>query len=491
LQQRVLVVDDNQDALNQTIGVLAGAGYRCVGVTATDSAREVFNPREHCAVIVDLCLAETFGWELIDYIRKLNPLTVIIVIGPKGAGRRAIDALKIGADEYLKRPIDRDTLISLLGRNLDRVEREIELQYRSQWPGEVIDHWMGRILLDAPAALIHVDPTDIIRVANRAASRLLGKRPQELTGEPLCSLLDHGIGERWIELLRREAATPKGFEGEVHLRRGNEWFPAYVNGVERPDKGHLLISFRDLTRQKTIEQQFFESKRLASLGRVVEGVAHEVRNPLISIGGFARKLLKGTPADTREHHFLDIILKEVERLEAMVNDIEKYVEFASNRPHEFISVDIVDVVNKAYRTVSARYDESRNITESINHPQTRLQVYGDPKLLTELFEGLIENAYEAMPKGGKLDILVEAPDGWITVTVSDTGVGMEKQDLDEIFDPFFTSKTNGAGLGLAKAYMIAEDHSGQIKFDSAVGRGTSCTVTLPIDRRRISREAEA
>jgi len=117
-------------------------------------------------------------------------------------------------------------------------------------------------------------------------------------------------------------------------------------------------------------------------------------------------------------------------------------------------------------------------------------IYGDASLLRELFDGLMENACEAMPSGGDLALRCWLADRWVQVQVEDSGVGIAEEDLTEIFDPFFTSKTSGTGFGLAKAYLIVEDHAGTIDFESRVGKGTLCTVSLPVDRRWVPRNPE-
>ncbi|MBE0616535.1 MAG: hypothetical protein IH608_01235 [Proteobacteria bacterium] len=114
-------------------------------------------------------------------------------------------------------------------------------------------------------------------------------------------------------------------------------------------------------------------------------------------------------------------------------------------------------------------------------------VFGDAALLAELFRGLVENAVEAMPAGGDLTVRLRPVDAWVQVRLEDSGVGIPEEDLDAIFDPFFTSKTSGAGLGLAKAYLIVEEHAGTIDFESTPGKGTACTVSLPVERRAVPR----
>lgn len=492
MADRILIVEDNRTLNDMVSEILTLEGYECAQVFDGVEAKRSFDVIQPDAVVLDMNLPLVPGFEVLRHVKKHNPFTVVLILTGHGNEREAVQALKLGADAYFAKPVDRAELLEGLSRHLHRVRREREVERRSQWPGEVLDHWMGRVFLDAPAALIHVDPTGVIRVVNRAAARLLGKNAENLFGHQIGELVGQPVREQWVKVLHREAGTPKGYEGEVHVHRGDgEWFPALVSAVERPEKGHLLLCIRDLSSQKAMEKQFVESKRLASLGRVVEGVAHEVRNPLVSIGGFARKLHKISSDDSRERRYLDIILSEVDRLERMVKDIETYVSFARARPRGFSSVDLPEVMGVALENVRRRLEAAgnkENIEAVVECPGEPLSVFGDRGLLIELFEVLIENAYDAMPEGGRLTISLERSGDWVRVRVCDTGMGIDKSDLEEIFDPFFTSKTAGAGLGLAKAYMIVEDHSGHIQFESEVGNGAICNVSFPIERRSIIRQ---
>ncbi len=492
MSDRILIVDDNKP-LNDLVGeMLAKEGFDCIQAFDGVEAIDVFNENRPEAVILDLNLLNLPGLEVLRKIKATSPFTVVIILTADSNKQNAVMALKLGADGYLTKPVQRGELLAALGRNLSRARREREVDRHAQWPDEVLDHWMGRILLDAPAALIHVDPANRIRLINRSAARMLGYKPEELYGNDLAGLLPARVGERWVAVLRSDAAKKeRGYDGEQFLvRSSGEEFPAHIQAVERPDKGHILICLMDLTQQKALEKEYFEAKKLASLGRVVDGVAHEVRNPLIAIGGFTRKLRRQSGVGSQERGYFDIIVKEVERLERMVSDIERYVNFAQTRKKAFESLNLVEVVRQTFEVVRERMNpEQDGITEKLDISLDELNVIGDLGLLGELFDGLIENAYDAMVnEGGTLTVNVDNIDGWVRTTVSDTGEGIDEKDMADIFDPFFTSKTSGAGLGLSRAYLIVEDHSGHIQFKSRKGEGTTCTVTLPVDRRRIKRD---
>lgn len=482
---RVLVLEDNREVSEAVCRSLTSQGFVPEAVADGLRARERFDADPPEAVV--LGLQALSGFDFLSHVKRVDPYLVAIVLVGRGEEAMAVRALKAGADEYLPKPIDEAALPAVLTRHLARSRREREVTGRTHWPGDVFDHWLGRVLLDAPAALIHVDPSGRIRVANREASRLLGSLPEALIETDFRDLAAKSLREQWDDFVRRSARLPGGYSGEVRLHRGDdEWFPSLVTAVEAPEEGHLIVHIHDLTRQKAVDQQFQESKRLASLGRVVEGVAHEVRNPLVTIGGFARLLLKTFANEPRARTQLETIVAEVERLEKMVTDVEQYVRFARSRPRNFGPVTVAEVVRRAMEETAARFPRS-GVTARTDFGTGQVIVYGVDELLLQLFAGLVENSYDAMPGGGTLDVRVAVEDGWVTVRVADTGVGISEEDLPEIFDPFFTSKTQGAGLGLAKAYLIVEDHSGHIAFASRLGEGTTCTVRLPMERRSLAR----
>jgi len=170
----------------------------------------------------------------------------------------------------------------------------------------------------------------------------------------------------------------------------------------------------------------------------------------------------------------------------MVREIEDYVDLTTHRRPSFAPVDVGAVLGQILEGARARCD-SQGISVAWSRPADLPPMFGDEALLAQLFRGLVENALDAMPGGGCLCAGVECSGNWLRVDLGDSGVGISAVELEEIFNPFVTSKTSGAGLGLAKAYMIVEEHSGMIEFESQPGKGTVCTVSLPVDRRHVPR----
>lgn len=484
---KALVVEDSR-SLNELVSEALGlAGFECVSAYDGAEAVAVFEAERTDVVVLDLNLPKIPGIEVLKRIKQINPFAVVVILTGHASEQSAVQAVKLGADDYLPKPVKFQELIASINRHLKRALQEREIEHRESWPGEVVDHWLGRIFFDAPSALMHIDPAGEIRTVNKAAATLLGCKPEELLGASVCELVNENVRVGWYDAVKRTAATGRGYEGELLVTGWDNNFPAKVTAVEKPEKGHLILSIYDLTKQKALERQFFETQKLSSLGRVVEGVAHEVRNPLISIGGFTRKLLEAAQDDSREKRYLNVVLTEVGRLERMVHDIEDYVAFTQRRESSFSEVDLGEMVGEVVEKVELNGFGKGEVATNFEVKGDCPVVFGDRKLLGEVVEIIIENAHDAMTEKGCVQVVVDNVDSWVNIRVEDTGVGIKEEDLDAIFDPFFTSKTSGAGLGLAKAYMIIDDHHGDIRYSSKEGEGTVCTVILPMDRRKVRR----
>ncbi|MEW6488070.1 MAG: response regulator [Thermodesulfobacteriota bacterium] len=484
--RRLLVVEDSRVVSGLVTDALVRHGYECLQAFDGLEALRRFEAEPLDALVLDLNIPQIHGLEVLRHVKRRRPGTVVVVLTGHGSEQTALQALTLGADDYLTKPFREESLVASLENHLRRADLEQRVDDACAQAGQEEEARLAPLFLGAPVALVHADGEGVVRALNREASRVLGRPPAALVGSPLEELAGEEVRRHWLGVLRREATTARRYEGEVHLTGPGGPFPASVLAAEGPEEGHLILALRDLTRQKAFEKRYFESKKLASLGRVVEGVAHEVRNPLISIGGFARKLREGAGDGTRQGRYLDVIVSEVERLEQMVRDIEAFVHFSRRTGGQFSPVDLIRVLGTCVEGCTPQA-AGAGVRVRWEPPAEGIPVYGDAALLGELFSGLLENALEAMPGGGELGVELRPVDAWVQVRVEDTGVGIPEEDLDAIFDPFFTSKTSGAGLGLAKAHLIVEEHSGTIDFESSVGKGTTCTVSLPVDRRRVPR----
>jgi two-component system, NtrC family, sensor histidine kinase HydH len=260
---------------------------------------------------------------------------------------------------------------------------------------------------------------------------------------------------------------------EILTMLGNMIGPALENA-------HLYGRVKEklsLTREelKVVEDKLLQTERLAALGKLSRGVAHEVRNPVMIIGGFARRLRKRLPADDPAQEMIVPILHELCRLERMVAEIEAFTVLLEPdiKPRDLAGV--VDRVLAA--SVEALAQRQIVIERCIPPDLPRIPL--DDHLMGQALGHLIDNAREAMPNGGRLTLTVTPEPQGLRLSLRDTGIGIPPEDLPYLFDPFFSSKPDGTGMGLTKVYQVVSDHRGEIQVKSVPGEGTEVSIWLP------------
>jgi len=225
-------------------------------------------------------------------------------------------------------------------------------------------------------------------------------------------------------------------------------------------------------------ERLVHGQRLAAIGEMAANVAHELKNPLVTIGGFAGRLLKSLPTNSREHHYADTIVSEVCRLEKMLADI---LAFSRKPTICYSACELGEILQESLNSCSATL-EDHNITLVTHISPEPWPLVGDAHQLKQVFLNLILNACEAMPNGGRLSIQTEritAEKNTAVVRIADTGDGIPLEMLPQIFNPFFTTKRHGTGLGLAIVNRILLNHNGNIQAANT-DTGALFTVTLPL-----------
>lgn len=226
---------------------------------------------------------------------------------------------------------------------------------------------------------------------------------------------------------------------------------------------------------KKTQDQLLRSERLAALGYLSQGVAHEVRNPVMSIGGYACRLKKGLHPNDPAVAYVDIILKETARLEKMVKDIERYTSMpeAVTQPVKLSTLlqSALNIWEKEYRV--------GNIEIKLQTLPEDPTISADEGQMAQALINLLRNSAEAMPDGGNISISTWWEGNWLVISVKDNGPGIDPTDFPRIFDPLFTTKTQGSGLGLTTVNRIVNDHGGEVKVSSKPGAGTEIKLCIP------------
>jgi two-component system NtrC family sensor kinase len=233
---------------------------------------------------------------------------------------------------------------------------------------------------------------------------------------------------------------------------------------------------------KQRQEQLIRSEKMAALGQLSAGVAHEIRNPLTSIKIFIQTLEKEIDLDENQREDFRIIKKEIDRLKEIV---VRFLTFARPEEPQFQALDLSALTEDVLNLLSARIQNNGIRLEVCLSPDLP-PVQGDPKQLDQVLLNLLLNAIEAMPKGGTLrvfsrvKIAPETQNEFFQLWIQDTGPGISEPERGYLFDPFFTTKEGGTGLGLSIAYAIVQKHYGNIEVESEVGKGSSFILSLPL-----------
>jgi two-component system, NtrC family, sensor histidine kinase PilS len=316
---------------------------------------------------------------------------------------------------------------------------------------------------------------ETITFANQSAHRFFGRILDEKMGEPVDRMFPA------LKLDRDDRGIPREI---MHGEDDQKSFYNVSAAALTDDGGRNIgwtISFQDVSDIRRMEEEVKRADRLAAVGKLASGIAHEIRNPLASMSGSIQLLRNELDLDQVNQHLMDIVVREMDRLNLLITD---FLVFA--RPPK-IDPEVVDLGAMLSETLGMlRNDPMCRAGIAIKEGLDQgLFVHADSDLLKQMFWNLLTNAIQAMPEGGKLEIaggLVEKTnrnEPAVMIRITDTGIGMGEKTLKSIFDPFYTTKQTGSGLGLTSAYRIVENHKGRIWCESEKNVGTSFFVVLP------------
>ncbi|MDZ4165003.1 MAG: ATP-binding protein [Smithellaceae bacterium] len=327
-----------------------------------------------------------------------------------------------------------------------------------------------------PIGLLAFDERGNLLSFNQEAERILKvslreflrKRPLSALPPALASLLEEMKAESG-RIARELTIVVTG--GGIHL----DVVAAALKDETGVFLGRLVL-LRDTTEIRHLRDEVARSERLVALGNLAAGVAHEIRNPLSSIKGFAtffRERLRDNPED---YQTAGIMIAEVDRLNRVITQL---LDLAQPASPEKETVDLISTINHVLQMIAARAETS-GVTIMTHHPTGPLEVLGDTDQIKQVLFNLFLNALDAMEEGGTLTVtLNELAAGGGRIVIEDTGAGIKAEDLTRIFDPYFTTKPAGTGLGLAIVHKIIEAHRGEIHVDSEEGKGTRVTLDIP------------
>jgi two-component system sensor histidine kinase PilS (NtrC family) len=381
-------------------------------------------------------------------------------------------------------------LVAMLASTLARERRVASLELASSASDlRELRSLHERMVESLTSGLVTVDAGGVVTSCNPEGARILARDADEVIGAQLEDLLP-GVS----------AMLARGIPGhlrtrlELKLADGGQRFLGVAGSVLRAGEGAgpgYVVIFQDVTRVVALEQELRQRERLAAVGELAAGVAHEVRNPLAAISGcveMLRALNRERSGDDEQEHLMGIVLREIERLDALIAD---FLQFARPGPPKLETIALAPLLGEVAEMCRAACPLDVRVT--VEAP-TDLEVEADATQLRQVLWNLVRNAVQAVGQRGVISLgaapLAQAtpsphrsgaPGGGhlVELVVADDGPGIAPEALERIFDPFFTTKPAGTGLGLATVHRIVTAHGGTIDVDSEPGRGARFRVRLP------------
>jgi two-component system, NtrC family, sensor histidine kinase PilS len=332
------------------------------------------------------------------------------------------------------------------------------------------------------SGLITTDLHGRISLFNAAAGELTERNTQEMLDKQIQSLLGEAFWYQILEADLLRSAKPLRHEEWVTLPSGARRFLGFSVSPLRDNNQLLLgyiVSFQDLTEITRLEEEVRLKEKMAVIGRMAAGIAHEIRNPLTAMRGSVEILRSHANLPPKDERLLEILIRESDRLNKFVGD---FLDFARPRKYQKGPLDLVSVLRDSVILLrnSPEIRENHSVTLDIDDPSVR--IFGSADQLNQVFWNLAQNAVRAMPNGGQLKIsLRKTSDNTGQIIFEDNGIGMNREEQDQIFQPFHSGFAGGLGLGLSIIFQIMEDHQGKISFESEKGNGTKVSLSFPLE----------
>jgi two-component system sensor histidine kinase PilS (NtrC family) len=386
-------------------------------------------------------------------------------------------------------------LSSTISEELRKKKKEL---IQKQVDYNQLETFNRNVIQSLDSGLLTIDLDGRIKFLNRTAEKILNRNGEKLINASIYDLFPKINGV--IDEFKKKAFGPlsdyQRYETLLANDEGRKTYLGFsISPLTGPDGsliGHTLI-FQDITKFKEMEEQMKRFDKMAAIGLLAAGMAHEIRNPLASLSGSIQMLKSELLLDDRQHHLMEITLRESERLNALITD---FLLFAQPPQTHKMRWEIRDIMEETLEMFihSPVFHEGIQIIRS--NPGDNLRAMVDPDQMKQVFWNILINAAQSMADGGKIGIQLEKKSEafwgtgfpvlaqrremeWIMISIMDSGSGISPQEKEKIFEPFFTTKEGGTGLGLSIVHKIIENHNGMIKVESEVGKGSTFKIFLP------------
>jgi PAS domain S-box-containing protein len=512
---KVLIVDDEPRMCDSLKVLLSSQGYETQTGYSGKEAMECLSRDNFDLVLLDIVMPDMTGHQLMDYINRQDRETVVILMTGHASVDSAVESLRRGAYDYLRKPFDFDQLLKRVGNALDqsRLKKEHELVSGKL---ELTEKRYQYLVNASPDIIYTLNADGRFTFVSGAVESLLGYGSNQLVGEHYSSIVfEDDMGKAKYHFNERRTGTRASTGVELRLKRfqnlssSNGYLAVelkamgvYDRPVEQQNKefrGTYGVA-RDITDRKRLETQLLQAQKMKAIGTLAGGIAHDFNNLLMGVEGHTSLMFLDIDADHPHFEHIKGIENMVKRGAYLTKQL---LGFARGGKYEVRPTDLNELVQKSSEMFGRTRKEIRIHSKSEEDVWT---VAVDRAQIEQVLLNLYVNAWQAMPGGGDLYIRAEnvtldenaarvlaaRPGNYVKVSVTDTGVGIDEETQQRIFEPFFTTKEmgRGTGLGLASAYGIIKNHGGIINVYSRKGQGTTFNVYLPATERAINEQGQ-
>ncbi len=512
----ILIIDDEKLIRELSSGILVGEGYRVLTSADSSEGLRLMKDNSVGVVLLDIMMPEISGLDTLKILNDTAPDVPVIMITAHSSQASVIDALKHGAYDFLPKPFKAADLLHAVSRAMERhrlarenraligdlQEKVTELtelksvaeDFARQLEERVKEQTMEllrskqlteNIISNMASGLLVVNLIGQVTMINRQGEEFLRIPRERLLGQRFLDLFP-GAQELLAvrpEIFTRELALQLPDGSVIPLGFGN----SYLLDPRGVREG-IIVVFRDLREIKKLQEEIRRKDRLATIGEVAAGVAHEIRNPLFGISSVAQILSREVTFSPTHGELVNAMLAEIRRLNVLVEDLLLYGRPSqlTRRPEDLHQ--IWDEILGLHRDQT----EERTVTITRQFDPHLPLVPVDGNKIRQVFLNLLKNALEATPPGGAITLRTRRVETGhkispcVEVSVADTGTGIPAEQVEKIFDLFFTTKSSGSGLGLPLSRRIVEDHGGTLTVASALGKGSLFTLHLPLSETPLS-----
>ncbi len=460
-------------------GIIYAALQDSSGILAASGNVNFIEPIENSSFLQTSLIDSTFKWRTFNN----DSLSVFEAVHPLAYKNNIVGLFRLGLSlkpiMVINQRIKRRLLISgiilfILGsllltyiftrQNFDILKK----QFKS------LEAYSDKIIHNVSDAVIVIDGNQIIKIFNSAAEKLFGKKFNLINQKKLTSVLN----KNEVDKILNSDSQLEEIEAEINNSK-KYLLVSKSSFTTEEGNSNIILVIKDLTEQKLLQEKIQRKERLVAMGELASGVAHEIRNPLNTIGTIVQQLKKDFEPKNNKEEFItltQLVYKEVKRINETVQSFLRFAKPQQIKPSKFLLSELFEQLYSQYSSMMQNKHIAINVQQNWNG-----NVVWDKNQIQQVMMNLIQNAYDAVSSGGKIDIEIKkSSKNKIEIKISDNGKGIPMHILNNIFNLYFTTKAKGTGIGLSIVQQIIYEHNGTISVESQDGTGTTFTLNLPI-----------